>query len=393
MATNNPTKKRIQALKAEYDALRKGKESLLVMVDEAEIPEAIYNSNAIENSTLTLKETEKILLDMEVSRNVSVREVFEAKNLARVVEYIRIKSQEIELNKEMILSLHQMLIGGIDDKIAGRFRPKGEYVRVGTHVAPAPEHVESMVDAILIEYSSDLNSYFLDKIAKFHLDFETIHPFNDGNGRIGRAIINFQFQRLGFSRIIVRDRVKKDYYQAFGDYRDLPAPRRYFVYVILCDDNSIYIGQTNNLQKRWEEHRDGRSSWTAKHKPVRVIHHEEFEAREEAVKREKWLKTGFGRKWIRRELKASRLKIWNESAARQAGKKNTKTMEKILVLGLMESFHKRIAYFKGETIITLSDYSKKRKLSAPAVSNAARRQKIPAFRERGVWKIPENFEY
>ncbi|KKU29061.1 MAG: hypothetical protein UX43_C0016G0016, partial [Candidatus Giovannonibacteria bacterium GW2011_GWB1_46_20] len=68
MATNNPTKKRIQALRAEYDALRKGKESLLVMVDEAEIPEAVYNSNAIENSTLTLKETEKILLDMEVSR-------------------------------------------------------------------------------------------------------------------------------------------------------------------------------------------------------------------------------------------------------------------------------------------------------------------------------------
>jgi len=294
MATNNPTKKRIQELKAEYDSIRKGKESLLVMVDEAEVPEAVYNSNAIENSTLTLKETEKILLDMEVSRDVSVREVFEAKNLARVVEYIRIKSQEIELNKEMILSLHQMLIGGIDDKIAGRFRAKGEYVRVGTHIAPAPEHVESMVDAILLEYSSDLNSYFLDKIAKFHLDFETIHPFNDGNGRIGRAIINFQFQRLGFPRIIVRDREKKDYYQAFGDYRE---------------------------------------------------------------------------------------------------KKNTKIMEKILVLGLMESFHKRIAYFKGETIITLSDYSKKRKLSAPAVSNAARRQKIPAFRERGVWKIPENFEY
>ena len=264
------------------------------MVDEAEIPEAVYNSNAIENSTLTLKETEKILLNMEVSRDVSVREVFEAKNLARVVEYIRIKSQETELDKEMILLLHQMLIGGINDQIAGRFRTKGEYVRVGSHVAPAPEHVERMIEAIMLEYSSDLNSYVLDKIAKFHLGFETIHPFNDGNGRIGRAIINFQFQRLGFPRIIVRDREKKDYYQAFGDYRE---------------------------------------------------------------------------------------------------KKNTKTMEKILSLGLTESFHKRNAYLKGETIIMLSDYSKKHKLSAPAVSNAARRQKIPAFRERGVWKIPESFRY
>jgi len=304
MAINNPTKKRIQELKAEYDSLRKGKESLLVIVDEAEIPEAVYNSNAIENSTLTLKETEKILLDMEVSRDVSVREVFEAKNLARVVGYIRTKSQEGEIDKEIILLLHQMLIGGINDGIAGRFRAKGEYVRVGTYIAPAPEHVERQILATLLEYTSDLNSYFLDKISKFHLDFETIHPFNDGNGRIGRALINYQLQRLGFPSVIVRDREKKDYYKAFGDYRDPPS-----------------------------------------------------------------------------------LKL------RRAGTKNTKTMERILVLGLTESLHKRIAYLKGETIVPLADYTKKHSLSGPALTNAARRQKIPAFREKGVWKIPENFKY
>ena len=294
MAINNPTKKRLQELKAEYDSIRKGKESLLVMVDEAEVPEAVYNSNAIENSTLTLKETEKILLDMEVSRDVSVREVFEAKNLARVTGYTRTKSQEGEIDKETILLLHQMLIGGINDQIAGRFRTKGEYVRVGTHIAPAPEHVERMIETTLVEYTSDHNSYFLDKIGKFHLEFETIHPFNDGNGRIGRVLINYQLQRLGFPSVIVRDREKKEYYRGFGDYRD---------------------------------------------------------------------------------------------------SKNTKTMEKILVLGLMESFHKRITYLKGETIIPLSDYTKKHSLSGPALSNAARRQKIPAFREKGVWKIPENFKY
>lgn len=292
MATNNPTKKLIQELRAEYDALRKGKESLLAMVDEAEIPEAVYNSNAIENSTLTLKETEKILLDMAVSRDISVREVFEAKNLARVVGYIRTKSQENEINAETMLLLHQMLIGGIDDRIAGRFRAKGEYVRIGTHIAPAPEHVERMIDATLLEYSSDLNNYFLDKIAKFHLDFETVHPFIDGNGRIGRALINYQLQRLGFPGIIVRDREKKEYYQAFGEYRD---------------------------------------------------------------------------------------------------RKNTKIMEKIFALGLMESLHKRIAYLKSETIIPLADYTKKHNLSAPAITNAARRQKIPAFREKGVWKIAASF--
>lgn len=293
MATNNPAKKRIQELKSEYDALRKGKDSLLVIVDEVEIPEAVYNSNAIENSTLTLKETEKIILEMAVSRDVSVREVFEAKNLARVAGYIRNKSQEIEINKEMILFLHQMLIGGIDDSIAGRFRGKNEYVRVGTHIAPAPEHVERMIEALLLEYSSGLSAYFLDKIARFHLDFETIHPFNDGNGRIGRVLLNFQLLRFGFPGVIIRNREKKDYYKAFNDYRE---------------------------------------------------------------------------------------------------GKNTRTMEKILALAILESFHKRLAYLKGETIIPLADYVRKHKQSAPAVSNAARRQKIPAFREKGVWKIAESFE-
>jgi Fic family protein len=294
MATNNPAKKYIQELKAQYDSLRQGKESLLAMIDEAEIPENVYNSNAIENSTLTLKETEKILLEQELSRDVSLREVFEAKNLARVITYKRDRSQNHELGKELILLLHQMLIGGIDDSIAGRFRKKGEYVRVGPHIAPAPEHTQRMTEAILLEYSSDTTSYFLDKIAKFHLDFETIHPFVDGNGRIGRVLTNFQLISLGFPRVIIRDKEKDIYYQAFSDYRE---------------------------------------------------------------------------------------------------NKNTKTMEKILALALTESFHKRIAYLKGEVIIALSDYIKKNRLSAPAITNAARRQTIPAFRERGTWKIGEGFKY
>ena len=294
MAISNPIKNRLTTLKGEYDNLRKGKESLLTMIDEAEVPESVYNSNAIENSTLTLKETEKILLDMEVSRDVSVREVYEAKNLARVIKYIRYKSKEIETNKEIILILHQMLIGGIDDKIAGRFRNIGEYVRVGTYIAPAPEHIERMINSIINEYTSDLSNYFLEKIAKFHLDFETIHPFNDGNGRIGRVLICFQLERLGFPIIIIRDREKKEYYNSFIDYRE---------------------------------------------------------------------------------------------------RKNTKTMERVITLALMESLSKRITYLKGQEIITLSEYTKINNLSAPGMINAARRQNIPAFREKGVWKIGKDFMY
>jgi hypothetical protein len=85
MATTNSVKNYIQVLKAQYDRFCKGKESLLKLIDESELPESVFNSNAIENSTLTLKETERILLELKISRNVSVREVFEAKYLVRVM--------------------------------------------------------------------------------------------------------------------------------------------------------------------------------------------------------------------------------------------------------------------------------------------------------------------
>ena len=80
---------KIDILKKEFDRLKQGKEALLALIDEAEIAESVYNSNAIENSTLTLKETEKIIMEMEISRNISLREVFEAKNLARIFSFIK----------------------------------------------------------------------------------------------------------------------------------------------------------------------------------------------------------------------------------------------------------------------------------------------------------------
>lgn len=284
-------KERIRKLKVSFDTLCPGKESLLTLIDDAELPENVYNSNAIENSTLTLKETEQILLDLEVSRKVTVREVFEAKNLSRVIGYKKTKSRDVELSIDLILLLHQMLIGGINDSIAGRFRHGNEYVRVGSFIAQPPEHIEKRMREILIEYKSNFTLYFLEKIARFHLEFETIHPFNDGNGRLGRVLINYQLLRLGFPRIIIRQKDRKTYYKAFEIYRN---------------------------------------------------------------------------------------------------DRKTKMMENVMSLALMESLHKRITYLRGETIILLSDFARSKSIHPPAVFNAAKRQTIPAFRERGVWKISIN---
>jgi Fic family protein len=279
---------KIAQLKKKYEELKVNKDSLLTLIEESEIPELVYNSNAIENSTLTLKETERILLEQEIARNISVRELFEAKNLARVTGYIN-NHTDLKLDVDNILLLHRMLISGIDDRIAGRFRGPNEYVRVGTHIAPAPENVKELLNNLLVDYRSSDQQHFIDRIAHFHLEFERIHPFIDGNGRIGRVIINLQLKELGYPWVIIRNKGKFDkYYPAFVEFQQL---------------------------------------------------------------------------------------------------KHTGLMENLIMLSVMESLHKRITYLEGQDIIKLADYAKEKNHSVNALINAARRQTIPAFREKGVWKI------
>jgi Fic family protein len=208
---------RLSATKARFDTLRVGKEDLLRLLDESEIPEAVFNSNAIENSTLTLEETEQILLAVEISRHMDLREVHEAQNLARVTQYLR-TTLDKALDLDRLVLLHRMLLGNINDDIAGRLRQPGEYVRVGTHIAPPPEAVEALLRAMLSTYGADVTSRPTQRLARLHLEFERIHPFVDGNGRIGRVMLNDALYRLGFAPIIVRNKGKMEYYSMLRRY-------------------------------------------------------------------------------------------------------------------------------------------------------------------------------
>lgn len=209
---------KIPTLRERYYASSGGKESLIALLNEAEVVEQVYNSNAIENSTLTLEETEKILLQIDVERFISEREIFEAKNLARVVSYIETKAKEQELNIETILLLHKMLIANIRDDIAGRFRQAGEYVRVGSHIAPKPEEISERLEKMFMEYHANSDSNIVKRIAKLHLTFEHTHPFIDGNGRIGRVINNYFLLREGFVPINIKYIDRGKYYDAFKEF-------------------------------------------------------------------------------------------------------------------------------------------------------------------------------
>ncbi len=219
MANTLKAHKKIQDLRERYHKAIVGKESLVAMIAEAEVSDHVYNSNAIENSTLSLEETDKILLQIELDRYISEREIFEAKNLARVVAYIETKSKEGELNFDIILALHKMLISNIRDDIAGRFRKADEWVRVGDHVAPNPLEVVGRLQNVITEYNANSSESIVKRIAKFHLGFEYIHPFCDGNGRIGRVLNNYLLMRGGYVSINIKFIDRTMYYDAFREFQ------------------------------------------------------------------------------------------------------------------------------------------------------------------------------
>ena len=220
MPINITTKNKLDKLQKLYLKLSKNKKKVLQEISMAEIPESVYNSNAIENSTLTLEDTEKILIRNTVSKELNIREVFEAKNLAQIMEHL-LKNPVQKLTLDLILQLHKTLLQGIDDSIAGRFRRGREWVRVGvgSHIGANPDFVNSLISKLVNEYNKKSNGYFLDKIAHFHAEFETIHPFCDGNGRMGRVLINQQLMALNLPSIIIPNKGKQNnYYHLFNKY-------------------------------------------------------------------------------------------------------------------------------------------------------------------------------
>lgn len=209
---------RINELFSIYKKLEKKNKKALYELNISEVPEMVYNSNAIENSTLTLEETEDIIFFDKIKKDHNIREIYEAKNLVKVIEVLQNK-KNAKFSVELILKLHKILLSWINDHFAWHFRTWDERVRVGSHIWANPDFVNWLVYDLVGKYNLNSKSYFLDKIAHFHAEFEMIHPFGDWNGRIGRVLINKQLMDLGYPPIIIPNKNKdRDYYPLFEKY-------------------------------------------------------------------------------------------------------------------------------------------------------------------------------
>ncbi len=167
-----------------------------------------YNTNAIEGSTITKEETDEILKD-KISPHKSLRDIQETIAHSKVFFEAL---QEKKLSERVVLTWHRELFSETKKDIAGKYR---DYlVRVGEYRAPDWQGVPALMKEFFSWRSKAKKMHPIELAARAHYKFEKIHPFGDGNGRVGRLIIAAILKSGGYPSLIIEYKQRKSYYRA-----------------------------------------------------------------------------------------------------------------------------------------------------------------------------------
>ncbi len=174
------------------------------------ITRSTYHSNAIEGSTLTYAETYAILYNDNSFKigGKEPREIYEAINHKKALELVFKNLQNNdEFNEGFIRKLNETINRDIKDTEG--YRTVQVFIRGSEHIPPAPEKVPNLMNYFIYNYNHDEQNIFY-KLAKYHIEFEKIHPFEDGNGRTGRLLLNYELIKNNLPPVVISkdDRVK-----------------------------------------------------------------------------------------------------------------------------------------------------------------------------------------
>ena len=174
------------------------------------ITRSTYHSNAIEGSTLTYAETYAILYNDNSFKigGKEPREIYEAINHKKALELVFKNLQNNdEFNEGFIRKLNETINRDIKDTEG--YRTVQVFIRGSEHIPPAPEKIPNLMNYFIYNYNHDEQNIFY-KLAKYHIEFEKIHPFEDGNGRTGRLLLNYELIKNNLPPVVISkdDRVK-----------------------------------------------------------------------------------------------------------------------------------------------------------------------------------------
>lgn len=188
----------------------------LERLNEAFLTTYTYNSNAIEGNTLTLRETDLVLRGLTIAEK-SMKEHLEVIGHKEAFLYVRdLVSKQEPLSERVMKEIHYLVL-------ADKKEDRGVYRRIpvqimGASHEPVQPYLIQPQMAVLLEQYFEREEALVPKLARFHLDFEGIHPFVDGNGRTGRLLVNLELMKAGYPPIDIKFTDRLRYYQAFEDY-------------------------------------------------------------------------------------------------------------------------------------------------------------------------------
>ena len=219
------------------DGRYKSKESLLLQIDrkraelderrpltageearlnEEFIVEYTYNSNAIEGNTLTLRETDLVLRGLTIDQK-PLKDHMEAVGHKEAFDYVsELVKDNIPISESVIKQIHYLVL-------ADKKEDRGVYRRVPVRIMGAqhepvqPYLIEPKMEQLLHDFAES-TEHIVTKLARFHIEFEGIHPFIDGNGRTGRLLVNLELMKAGYPPIDIKFTDRIAYYNAFDEY-------------------------------------------------------------------------------------------------------------------------------------------------------------------------------
>lgn len=188
----------------------------LERLNEEFLTEYTYNSNAIEGNTLTLRETDMVLRGLTIEQK-SLKEHLEVIGHKEAFDYVKqLVNDDVEISEKVIKDIHYLVL-------ADKKEDRGIYRRVPVRIMGAahepvqPYLIASKMEGLLEQYKNSKED-IATKLARLHIEFESIHPFIDGNGRTGRLLINLELMKMGYPPIDIKFTDRLKYYKAFDEY-------------------------------------------------------------------------------------------------------------------------------------------------------------------------------